>query len=286
MICVFLTFFFWFIVRIGEDAIDYMSFYHLNAVDALFSEVRDSTHCDPFGVYRRGVDLGIASSMNALGLCLFEEASPDPNSWRLAADLFRRASENGCVPATSNLAICYRDEKGVAMNIEEAQRLFRQAGELGSPYAHLGLGIIFSKGIGVPKDVKKAFAEFKLAADQGLSDAMYEIGCILTEGPAEVRNILEAVEQFKRASSRGCPSAMSKLADCYENGIGVEQNSEKAKALRRMRFWLENAGNECVRRIRDHGYTDDDIMDAFDHLPPSEHTDIDRVIAYILSQKQ
>lgn len=46
-------------------------------------------------------------------------------------------------------------------------------------------------------------------------------------------NLSKAVEMFTRAAENGSVYGMKSLARCYEEGIGIEKDAEKAQEWRR-----------------------------------------------------
>ena len=73
-----------------------------------------------------------------------------------------------------------------------------------------------------------------LAADNGNTDALSLIGGILLASHNE-ENYPQAVEYLQKAAAKNDGYAMRWLADCYENGYGVDVDLEMAK------FWKEKA---------------------------------------------
>lgn len=73
-----------------------------------------------------------------------------------------------------------------------------------------------------------------LAADNGNTDAQSLIGGILLASHNE-ENYPQAVEYLQKAAAKNDGYAMRWLADCYENGYGVDVDLEMAK------FWKEKA---------------------------------------------
>ena len=82
-----------------------------------------------------------------------------------AAELYKRAGDNGVVSALYNLADMYSNGEGVEKNEEEAARLYRIAGYNGHGDAEFNLGVIYENGEGVEKDLNKAMAYYRSSAN-------------------------------------------------------------------------------------------------------------------------
>ena len=76
---------------------------------------------------------------------------------------------------------------------------------------------------------------------------MYELAVALYMGDGAVENPAEAVKYFKKAADLGHSGAAYLLADCYLDGIGVEQRS-RAKALEWLMAAAEMGHRQAQRR--------------------------------------
>jgi TPR repeat protein len=84
--------------------------------------------------------------------------------YKLAAERFRKAAEQGSVAGQMRLAALYRDGKGVARDMAQAAAWYRKAAEQGNADAQATLGVLYSMGQGVPHDDVEAYYWFDLAA--------------------------------------------------------------------------------------------------------------------------
>ena len=74
---------------------------------------------------------------------------------KMAARLYKKASDDGSVEATFMLGVCYSDELSEA-KLSKAFKLMRSAAEGGSTTAKRLLGVYYSESIGTKKDMDKA----------------------------------------------------------------------------------------------------------------------------------
>ena len=153
-----------------------------------------------------------------------------------AANLYKRAADQGLGPAQINLGILHvatRQPK----NQQEALRLFRLAAEQGDAGGQYMLGTGYVAGeAGLPKDDREALRLFKLAADQGLAAAQNEIGNFHANGRGGLpKNEKEAVRQYGLAAAQSLAAAQYNLGFMYANGRGgLASNDREAARLYRL----------------------------------------------------
>ena len=112
-------------------------------------------------------------------------------------------------------------------NYSVAATFDRIAVVLGNDRARTNLGILYMNGWGVEKDADQATALFTKAAENGDTKAPRYLGLLALEaGDAG-----EADAWFTRGVDAGDFTSMIRLGELYLNGIGVEQDYEKAREL-------------------------------------------------------
>ena len=192
---------------------------------------------------------------------------------------YRAAAEQGHAPAQYSLADLYYTGVDVEEDFEEAAKWYHAAAEQGYAPAQSSLGRCYSSGNGVELSDETAIYWWEQAAEQGDGDAYYELAkCYIKfEGwePVE-RNLQRAFEFLLPAlaysggtpfrdeeqafisaaneflddqSSKGGSQVDSRLPEdadvnelvafCYEHGIGVEKDVERAENIREhgLEYW-------------------------------------------------
>ena len=184
---------------------------------------------------------------------------------------YRKAADLGNVNAQIALGNCYRDGKGVESNAVEAVKWYSMAAEQDFAEAFQALGYCYLNGVCVEKDVTKASAFFRMATEHHGrvdDDTKIKLGDCYRDGVGVEKNSAEAVKWYRKAlccnsdvywsdsgicvkidrgiyikdNKIGCENhhviglytnsvAALRLADCYENGIGVEKNAAEAVRL-------------------------------------------------------
>ncbi|MCD8296977.1 MAG: sel1 repeat family protein [Prevotella sp.] len=116
-------------------------------------------------------------------------------------------------------------------NEESLQNLFDEAYN-DNPEAQYTLGMYYLEGKnGVEKDLFESSLWFKKSSELGYANSQYEFAISLMEARGILKDIPFAISLLEEASEQNNPQALFKLGLCYENGIGVSKNIDKAKEL-------------------------------------------------------
>ncbi|CAG8736541.1 6867_t:CDS:2, partial [Acaulospora morrowiae] len=132
------------------------------------------------------------------------------------------------------LAISYFHGFGVEKNVKKYLESLEKACSKDVVFAISELATCYFKGVGVEKNLEKAFELYKISVERGfLADK-----CLLSEfyyygiGGAE-RDPKLALHLLKRSATVGYVPAMYWLGYCYQYGVGVTRDFEKAVNLYR-----------------------------------------------------
>lgn len=109
-------------------------------------------------------------------------------------------------------------------SMREAVDYMTKAAKGGHPPALFNMGFYYETGNYVKKDVKKAREFYDRAVSAGDADAQLRLGILSAENGAEKQGF----EVFEKRAKGGDKYAEYDLAVCYERGIGVEKNTDKA----------------------------------------------------------
>lgn len=105
-----------------------------------------------------------------------------------------------------------------------AYQLFKELANKGNAEAQYNLAILYRQGKGVMQDNKLALQWFEKAAAQGLASAEYYLGHLYDSGEGVSKNAETAFSWYKKAAEKGNPLAQSNLGVAYANGEGVRQD--------------------------------------------------------------
>ena len=138
---------------------------------------------------------------------LYEYGHGVPQSYRDAAEWFRRSAENGYSRGMTNYACLLRDGNGVDRDPAAAAEWFRRSG---SPRAKRLLALMMLKGDGIPQDTEcaRSLLEEASASD---SKAMVLLGDMVVGTDRE-----RAIDLYKRAMEKWNRDAPSRL-----RGLGI-----------------------------------------------------------------
>jgi TPR repeat protein len=146
-----------------------------------------------------------------------------------AKELFELAAGLGSASALNELGVLYRNGEGVAVNYEKAVEYYQQAAAKGSAPAQYNLGVHYSRGYGVEQNYEAAAKWYRLAVDQGNLNAIFNLGNLYQRGEVGVaKDEKEAVKLFGAGAMADHAGCANNLGHCYELGLGVEKNLEKA----------------------------------------------------------
>ncbi len=113
---------------------------------------------------------GDAESQYKLGLN-YIYGTDVPKDTAKAAEWFKKASDQGFLPARRELGILLASGDGVEPDMETAVQYLSQAADELDPSALYHLGLMFEVGIGVEKDLQKAVRMLAYAAEMGYPGA-------------------------------------------------------------------------------------------------------------------
>lgn len=121
-----------------------------------------------------------AAEQNSLGIkCLYDQNEEKAVYW------FRKAAEQGYVPAQCNLGECLLEDAyscPVKSDNKNAIYWLRKAAEKGDAQAQYDLGQCYEYGWGISKDLKQAANLYRKAAEQGHYEAQFSLSVCYLNG--------------------------------------------------------------------------------------------------------
>ena len=186
---------------------------------------------------RRLMNMGIAASMAACGMCLYAKTSP-------ANGAATKVEEKSDAAAQFRYAEMLRDGRGEAKNVRESVAWTRKAADGGLAAAQCQMGLFYVNGIGVDRDEDKAVEWLNKAAAQNHAQAQYNLGIHYAKfsdkesarlaymlGMSVEQDKAKAVEWLRKAADQGEYRAMLWLGTAYEQGHGVAKDDWMAVDL-------------------------------------------------------
>lgn len=143
-----------------------------------------------------------------------------------------KAIEVNYIPAYVILAEFYENGILVDMDLEKACEYYTICAEEGDGYSQFSLGRIYDEKL---KKSKAAEYWYSKSIISGFYYACFQLGMIYQYGRGKgtimykdhetvEKNEYTAAQLYKRAVQEGIKDSYNQLAQCYENGIGVEVN--------------------------------------------------------------
>lgn len=220
-----------------------------------------------------------------------ELAAKSRHSTRVNSELqaWMQSAAEGDPQAQFLLGWEYVNGKNGFCNLKAGVKWFRRAAEQGYVPAQRELGCLYYEGEGIEKDRDAALGNAKAqymvylksgatelywllrAAEQGLREAeglikeckifrdeegqllvdlvtpgalQFLLGVFHEKGRlGAVVNMKTAVEWYLKAAEKGCTDALFRMGECYEHGIGVEANPDQTRVY--------------YRRASEHGYREE-----------------------------
>ena len=157
----------------------------------------------------------------------------------VAAELFRKDTDQGNPSAQVTLGRMYSPGEGRRQDHTVAARWFRKVAEQRNPRGQFHLAHKYQNGEGLPRDHTEAAAWFRKAVEQGNPRVEFELAKMhhydVHEDPAET------AERCLKVAKKGDCYAQFAVGVMYYDGKGVPQDHEKAAA------WFRKAAEQRNR---------------------------------------
>jgi TPR repeat protein len=179
------------------------------------------------------------------------QAGPDPVR---AADLYRRAAEQGHALAGLRYGLALSEGRGVKADPAAAQRWLTQALHQGQPEAALALGDLAAHTpasrdkAANERVVQVALSWYQIAANGGVPSAQFKLGNAYFAGVGVARDPAQAQAWYRRAAEQGLPQAQHALGIMLMGGVaGTKDPVEGYKWL----ILAERGGHPDSKTVRE-----------------------------------
>jgi uncharacterized protein len=182
---------------------------------------------------------GLAEATAWLGSCYINGRGVEKRDMARGVSLIQAAAAADDVVGLVFLGALHRRGRGVALDYAKAAELFTKAVSKGYAPAYARLGGLYKRGHGVKPDIGKAFELFKEGAQKGDPWSQFRLGQLAFDGlvgrqgellrlRSRSPNYEMAFQLFEQAAAKGIKPAIFKVAQMYENQLGVTQDLKKA----------------------------------------------------------
>lgn len=151
-----------------------------------------------------------------------------------AVEWFYKAAKQGNESAMHNLGDCFLSGQGVSEDMDQAVVWYAKAAKAGNIESMERLGELMIGPDSEVKDVEKGVEWLTKAAEAGNADAQFGLGLLyldLDDLGTVGRDVIAGLDWLKKAVAQGNGNAEVFLGVCYAQGLGVEKDLSKAKAL-------------------------------------------------------
>jgi TPR repeat protein len=123
---------------------------------------------------------------------------------------------------------CYRDGRGVPIDLIIATELFQKSADLGDLNGANSIGVSLERGERIESDVDRAVWYYRLAASGLNREGMYNFGRCLEYGKGIGRDLIRAAKYYRMSADLDHAAAQNSFGICLERGIGVKANQTLA----------------------------------------------------------
>lgn len=154
----------------------------------------------------------------------------DEGDYDAAYRLLKKYENSDNAGILTLLGDCYRYGSGTEQDSAKAVELYRKAAGAGNMWAMLNLGWCTYDGDGVDADPEAALSYFEQAQAMGCED-VYTGLAVCCEALGDYEKAVEYYNTGIEKDNDRTPDALCGLANLYDNGLGVEQDTAKAVSL-------------------------------------------------------
>lgn len=223
-------------------------------------------YCAAAAWHMRGVAEGGASSMRNLSVLYLDGKGVEKDE-KKAFELAQRAASTGGV-GFNELCICFWDGIGTDKDGTAACESARHGAVLGDDqYAYYNYADCVFSGVGTRRDYAKAFVLTRKCARRWKEGQAYNrLGVMYSNGLAVQEDAQKAVKYYRLGANAGDNAAMMNLAECYQNGCGVEKDEELAA------YWRQKAEgiDRHLERVDVDPFAEEEAATALDEISLDE----------------
>lgn len=193
---------------------------------------------------RKALAQGHAETQLWFGLLLYQSGQ----DYSQAAELFRKAADQGEPDAQVMLGDSYHRGRGMPQDYTQSAYWYRKAAEQGNVSGQLFLGSAYASGQGVAQDYAQATNWYRKAAEQGDASAQAKVGRAYFGGHGVPQDYTKAVYWLRKSAEQGIAEAQLLLGVIYAAGLGVPKDTVLGYA------WFNLAaaqGYEGAQKARD-----------------------------------
>ncbi|MBT4034727.1 MAG: hypothetical protein HOE61_08240 [Candidatus Marinimicrobia bacterium] len=164
-----------------------------------------------------------------------------PQDYKIAADYFRKAAEQGLDSAQFSLAMMYDNGFGVSKNLKQAHQWLLKAAKQGHAKSQSNLGLMYKDGRGIPQDYAAALKWLTKSAEQGTTWASHHLGQMHLNGLGVPANNPEALKWHIKAAEGGLVDSQFTVGKLYG---GVSNWTDIPKDHFEAAYWYKKGAKQ------------------------------------------
>ena len=177
-----------------------------------------------FEWYTKSAKQGNSTGQWRLGQ-MYEHSKGVEQDYTKAFEWYTKSAEQDDSVGQWSLGCLYELGQGTIQNCVKAVELYSMSADQGDSQGQYNLARVLYFGIGIEKSKEKAIKLLRLSEAQDDNLAPWLLGIIY-----QLENDYDkSLECLKKALSEGYRYAAISIGDLYKDGLGVEQNGEKAR---------------------------------------------------------
>jgi TPR repeat protein len=188
-------------------------------------------------LYRKAADQGSAAGQANLGT-IYETGEGLPQDHAASVIWYRKSAEQGYSRGQYLLARMYDFGQGVLEDKETALTWYKKAAEQGYVYAEAKLGEMYRFGVGTPVEKEAAAFWYRKAAEHGDAFAQTSLGIMFENGEGIPESKVSAANWYRKAAEQGDSFGQYLLGTMYDRGAGVPKEKDTALA------WYRKAADQ------------------------------------------
>ncbi|MCH5216394.1 MAG: sel1 repeat family protein [Muribaculaceae bacterium] len=161
-----------------------------------------------------------------------------------ATEMFKKVEKDGIEEGKIMQALVLASRRNEKPNAKKAAGSLQKLA-VSNPEAAYYLATLYESGNGVDQNMEKAIELYQIAADMGYGKAQCYLADIFYEGRGTDKDLISAVNLYQKASESHqlTEKGATRLAECYENGLGGLPLDKKMAEELKNRKYQDNLGN-------------------------------------------
>ena len=176
----------------------------------------------------KALELGSGNAAYRLGWMYERGFLSEEPDYVKAMEYYEKAAELDNVDGYCRAALYLANGYSGVTDAVKSREYYEKAAGMGSCFALVELSFLYENGNGVERSYEKAFELCEKAAQEGYPYAMFRVGLYLEKAVLGEAKPEEAFAWYTKAAMADENEGIFALGRCYKQGIGTEEDWDKA----------------------------------------------------------